>query len=225
MMCARRQVLSDRQHVHMMHAKIAHHLQDLFVGLAKTDHDAALRRHVRNGALELREQLQRVHVVRSRTRVAIQPRHGFQVVIHHVGRRGFQNLQRAVKSAAKIGHQHFNACRRRKLARSPNTVNEMLRAAVLQVVAIDRRDDDVRKLQRRNRPRQVERLIGVERIGASVADIAKRAAPRALVAHDHEGCSTFAETLADVRARRFLAHGVQIVLAQDALDFVKARGR
>jgi hypothetical protein len=32
-----------------------------------------------------------------------------------------------------------------------------------------------------------------------------------------------AEALADVRARRFLAHGVQVVLAQDLLDLEEAR--
>ena len=72
---------------------------------------------------------------------------------------------------------------------------------------------------------QIKRLIGVERVGAPVADVAKRAAPRAFVAHDHEGRGAVAETLADIRARGFFAHRVQVVLTQDVFDLVEARGR
>ena len=71
--------------------------------------------------------------------------------------------------------------------------------------------------------RQVARLLGVERIGPAVRHVAERAAARAQVAHDHEGGGAVAEAFADVRARRFLAHGVQLVLAQDLLDLVEAR--
>lgn len=41
-------------------------------------------------------------------------------------------------------------------------------------------------------------------------------APRALVANDHERRRAVAKALADVRARGFLAHRVQLVLAQFA---------
>jgi hypothetical protein len=61
--------------------------------------------------------------------------------------------------------------------------------------------------------------------GPAVADVAERAAPGALVAHDHEGRGALAEALADVRAGGFLADRVQLVLAQDLLDLVEAGGR
>src|SRR5690606_1157150 len=47
---------------------------------------------------------------------------------------------------------------------------------------------------------------------------------RADVAHDHEGRRTLAEALMDVRAGGFLAHRVQLVLAQRGLDLVEALG-
>jgi hypothetical protein len=50
--------------------------------------------------------------------------------------------------------------------------------------------------------------------------ITKWAAPRAHVAEYHESRSTFAETLADIRAGSLLAHRVQIMLAQHALHVV-----
>jgi hypothetical protein len=67
------------------------------------------------------------------------------------------------------------------------------------------------------------RLVHIQRVGPAMADVAERAAARALVAHDHEGGRALAEALADVRAAGFLAHRVQLVLAQDLLDLVEAR--
>src|SRR4029450_13151025 len=71
----------------------------------------------------------------------------------------------------------------------------------------------------------MERLLGVERQRTAVSHIAERAAPGADVAHDHECRGTFAEALADIRARGFLAHRVQTMLAQNLLDFVEPRRR
>src|SRR5690606_19049570 len=72
---------------------------------------------------------------------------------------------------------------------------------------------------------EMARLVGVERVGPAVADVAERAAARALVAHDHERRGALAEALADVRAARFLADRVQLLPAQDVLDLVEARRR
>ena len=55
--------------------------------------------------------------------------------------------------------------------------------------------------------------------------LAKRAAPCALVAHDHEGRCAFAKALADVRAAGLFAHRDQFVLTQDVFDFVETRAR
>ena len=92
----------------------------------------------------------------------------------------------------------------------------MPRAAVAQVVAVDAGDDHVRELQRGDGAREVDGLLGIGRQRLAVRDVAERAAARAQVAEDHEGRGALAEALADVGAGRFLAHGVQAVLAQDA---------
>ena len=72
---------------------------------------------------------------------------------------------------------------------------------------------------------QLQRFVRVQRIRATVTDVAERAAARALVAHDHERRGPLAEALADVRARCFLADRVQLLLAQDALDLVETARR
>src|ERR1700682_313083 len=109
------------------------------------------------------------------------------------------------------------------LSHGTDTVDEMLRAAIAQVVAIDAGDHDIAKLQRGDGLGQIQRLLRIERQRASVSDVAERAAARAKLAHDHERRRAFAEALADVRAGCFFANRVQVVLAQDALDVVEAR--
>src|SRR5712692_219639 len=66
-------------------------------------------------------------------------------------------------------------------------------------------------------------LLGIGRERPAVGDVAERAAPRAQVSQDHEGRGALAEALPDMGAGRFLAHRVEIVLAEDLFDFVKAR--
>jgi hypothetical protein len=41
-------------------------------------------------------------------RLTVEPRHGLQVVVHHVGRGLGQDVERALHPAAKIRHQHFD---------------------------------------------------------------------------------------------------------------------
>jgi hypothetical protein len=102
------QVLADGQHVDVVRAHVAHHLQDLFVGLAQAHHDAALGGHVGVQGLELLQQVQAELVVGARARFLVQARRGFQVVVHHIGRRGLQDFQRAVVAAAEVGHQDLD---------------------------------------------------------------------------------------------------------------------
>src|SRR5690606_37865435 len=107
-----------------------------------------------------------------------------------------------------------------------DAVDEMAGAAVAQVVTVDGGHDDVTQPHRRDGFREVLGLVLVERVRAAVRDVAERAAARADVAHDHERRGALAEAFTGVRARGFLAHGVQPVLAQDRLqtrDFRRGR--
>src|SRR6185437_10370385 len=97
----------------------------------------------------------------------------------------------------------------------------MPRAAIAKIIAIHARDDDVAQPQRGDRPGKIDWLLAIQRERTAVPDVAERAAPRADVAHDHERRRALAEAFSDVRTRRFLAHRVQSVLAQDLLDLVK----
>ena len=92
-------------------------------------------------------------------------------------------------------------------------------AAVLQVVAIDRGDDrrtaaaSARSLRRRE-PARARSSVG----GRPCATAQYAARARADVAEDHERRRPVMPALADVRAARVLADGVQLQLAHDALE-------
>jgi hypothetical protein len=139
-------------------------------------------------------------------------------VVHHVRRAGIQDRERAIEAAAEVGREDLDARGGRQLPYRLDAVDEMPGAAVAQVVAVDARDHDVAESERRDRLAQVARLLGIERVGAAVGDVAEGTAPRAELAHDHEGRGAVAEALADVRTGRFLANRVQLLLAQDRLD-------
>src|SRR5438034_1851833 len=173
--------------------------------------------------LEIREELERVRIVAARARLPVEPGHGLEVVVHHVREGCIQRFERALDAPPEIRHEDLDFRTGRALAHRADAVDEVTRAAVFQVVAVHARNDDVGEAERGDRLREVLRLLGIWRERPSMGDVAERTAPRAQVPQDHEGRGAFSEALADVGAGGFLAYGVQIIFAQDALDVVKTR--
>ena len=142
-------------------------------------------------------------------------------MVHHIGRGGGQNGEGLVVAAAKVGHEHFDLRVRRQRPRAADAVHIVLRAAVAQVVAVYAGDDHIVELERSNGLGEVFGFVGIERVGPAMSHVAKRAAARAFVAHDHEGGRAVAEAFADIGAGCLFADGNEFVAAQDVLDFVK----
>jgi len=59
------------------------------------------------------------------------------------GGAGLEDRERAVHAPAEVGHQHLDLRLRRALANRADAVDEVLRAAVAEIVAVDARDHDV----------------------------------------------------------------------------------
>ena len=91
----------------------------------------------------------------------------------------------------------------------------MRRAAIIEVVTVDRRDDDVIEPDRATASATLAGSSAIERPRQARAHIAERAGARAGVAHDHQRRVPLGPALADVGAAGFLAHRVQAVLAHD----------
>jgi hypothetical protein len=116
----------------------------------------------------------------------------------------------------------FDGRRRRAATHGADHVDEMLRAAVAQVVAVDAGDHHVAQLEPGNAVGQIRRLVDIGRQRLAMADVAERAAARTDVAENHEGRRAAAEAFADIRASGFFADGVQLLLAQHFLDLAEA---
>src|SRR3954467_1363986 len=96
-------------------------------------------------------------------------------------------------------------------------------AAVAQVIPVYARYHHVAEFERGNGLGEMAQLLGIRGKRPAVRDVAKRAAARADVAEDHESGRALAEALRDVWARGFLAHSVQLLVAQNLLDLAEAR--
>ena len=103
----RLQVLADGEEIDVGDAQVVHHLGDFGPGFAEADHQAGLGEDRRDPLLHAVEQAQRLVVARAGTDGGIQPRHGFQVVVEHVGPGVGDGLDGA-GLAQEVGGQHLD---------------------------------------------------------------------------------------------------------------------
>ena len=92
-------------------------------------------------------------------------------------------------------------------------LDELAGAAIGQIVAIDRSDDDVLEPQLRGGFGDMLGLGRVDRARHPGLDVAERAGAGADVAQDHHRRVLLGPALADVGAGGLLAHGVEVELA------------
>ncbi len=167
MMLARRlQVLADGQEIDIGRAQIVHQLQDFVPLLAEADHDAGLGEHRGIEFLDPLQQADRMEIARARPHGEIVRRHRFEIVVEDVGPRRDDRFERAVL-AQEVRRQHLDRRSRAACADSADGVGEMLRAAIVEIVAIDRGDDDVGKPELGGGVGDMLRLGGIERLRAS----------------------------------------------------------
>ncbi len=155
-----------------------------------------------------------MEVARARPHREIARRHGLQIVVEHIGLGFGDHFERAFL-AQEIRGQDFDRGGRAARADGTDNLREMFGAAIGEIVAIDRGDDDVGEPELEGRFRDMLRLRHIERAGHAGLDVAERAGPGAGVTHDHEGGVLLVPALADVRAAGLLAHRDEAVLLDD----------
>ena len=135
------------------------------------------------------------------------------------GRAAEHGRERLLLDAEEVGRQQLDGALRQLRLQRADHGGEVARAAILDVVAIDRRDDDVLQPHLRCRLGQAERLERVGRVlRAARVDVAVAAGAGAGVTEDLERRRALAPALGDVRAARLLAHGVQARAVDQLLD-------
>ena len=213
----RAQVLADRQDGDADAPQVVEHGHDLVEVLAQPHHDAGLGGNCRLVAARPIEQLQRARIAPTGSRHPVEPRHGFDVVVEDVGPASSTASQRRFH-ALEVGNQHFDPAVRNPGARLPDRLDEHRRAAVGEIVAVDRRDHGMAQPHRLDRVGDPRRLRHVELARPPVRDGAVRAGARADVAQDHERRRAVVPALADVGAARLLADGVELQLLHQPLE-------
>jgi hypothetical protein len=221
-MARRCQVLADRQHIDVVGTQVSQHFEDLVVALTEADHQSRFGRHLRIACLEAFDESQRMRVIGTGPSLAIQARHRFQVVVEDVGQRLPQDLDGDLHAAPEIGNQRLDGRVGRPATHFGNHLDEMLCAAITQVIAVDAGDHHVAKLESGNAVGKMGRLVDIGRQRLAMTDVTERAATRTDVAEDHEGRRTAAETFANVRTSGFFTDGMQLLFAQHFLDFTEA---
>ena len=139
----RLEILAHGQEIDVGGAHVVHHLMDFEPLLAQPDHDARLGEDRRIVPLHLLEQPQRGIIARAGADRRIEPRHGFEIVVVDVGPRRDDRLDRGLRLVAEVGRQDLDRGVGRGAAERLDHLDELARAAIGQVVAIDRGDDDM----------------------------------------------------------------------------------
>ncbi len=212
MLWRRLQILPDGQEIDLRRAQIVHDLQHFGLVLAETDHDPRFGEQCRIEPLGLIEQAQRMKISRARPYLGVKTRHGFEIVVEDVGPRRDDGFERALL-AQEIGGQDLDRGLGSGGADRHDGLGEMLRPAIVEIVAVDRGDDDVRQAEGCHRLADTLRLVAIEQIGPSGRDIAKSAGAGAHPAEDHDRRVLLLPAFADVRAGGFLADGIEMQLA------------
>ena len=209
----RLQILPDGQKIHVCGAHVVHHLQDPLTILAQTHHDAGFGEHRGVEFLDLLQQAQAGEIARTGADFGVEAGHGFQIVVEHI-RAGLDHFfQRRRRAFQKIGGQDFNGGRRAAMADRADCHGEMLGTAIFQIVAVDRGDHHMVQPQFRHRMRHPARLEGVQSLRPAGRHVAKRAAARAYLAHDHHGGVALRPAFADIGAARLFADRHQLFVA------------
>src|SRR3954452_7220592 len=115
-----------------------------------------------------------MEIAGARPHLAIEPRHGFEIVVEDIRLGRDDHLDRTVL-AQKIRYQHLNRRGRRGGADRGNSQSEMPGTAVVEIVTIDRGHDDMLKAERGDRLPDPPGLVRVELVGPAGRDIAEGA--------------------------------------------------
>ena len=139
-------------------------------------------------------------------------------------RPGRHHRRQRIPVALEVRDQDFDAERRVAPLELANGGREDGRAAVVEVVARDRRDHDVAQVQARHGFGQALGLSPVDFARAAGFHVAEAAVAGTGIAQQQKrGGPKLAPALADIRARRFFADRVQLLLAHQTLQLFEVR--
>ena len=178
---------------------------------SEPEHEPRLRHEAR--ALRAGEHRETARVARRRAHDALQASDCLDVVVEHVGAHGEQRTERLVVTFG-IGDERLDLRTGIRAANFVDASRDVRESAVVQVVARDHREHDVRQTHALHRLCDSHRLVGVGGQRFARVDETKPARARAALAQHHECRGAVAPALRQVRAARFFAHRDETQIAQ-----------
>ena len=131
------------------------------------------------------------------------------------------------EAADEVGRQYLDGRAGRAMAYGAYRLGEMIGAAVLDIVAVDRGNDDVIQSQFLDSMGHAPRFERVQRLGRLAGgNVAERTGAGTDLAHDHHGRVALAPAFSHIRAAGLFADRYQSVLAHDLGSLaITGRGR
>src|SRR5215211_4222670 len=206
------EVLPDGQDVHVMLTQVEHGVLDLLLHLAQAHHETALGQPLGVELLGVAQDLERSPVLRLGTDRPVQARHGLDVVVEGVGP-GVDDGLYGVPISLEIRREDLDGAAGDLFPDLLDGGGEDRGPAVLQLVTVHARYDGVLEAHLSGSVGDAARFVEVELGGLACEDGAEAAGAGADVAQDHEGRGAVVPALADVRAARLLADGVEVEAA------------
>ncbi|ODR96369.1 hypothetical protein AUC69_14435 [Methyloceanibacter superfactus] len=172
MLAGRLEILADGEEIDAGGSEIVHQRRDLVRRLAQTHHDAGLGEDARIAPLGVLQQRQRMGIVGSRPDAPVKRRHRLHIVIEHVGLRRDDDFQCAGFSQ-EVGGEHLDRRAGGPCPDGCDRLGEMRGAAVLEIVAVDRGDDNMIEGERGDGRTDAGRLAASSAAGFPVATLQK----------------------------------------------------
>ena len=209
------QVLAGGEDVHRIPDQVFHERVQLFGSLPESEHHSGLGQRPGPQFLGAPQQIERALVPRSGPDRLVEPRHRFHVVVedlgillHHDGERRPVSLE--------VRDQHLDGGVRTAPPDGADGLREDAGAPVRQVVAVHRSDHRVPEIHELDGIGDPFRFFEIETHRTPRGHRAEPAGPGADVTQDHEGGRALAPALRNVGAASFLAHRVEVLLAEEA---------
>ena len=155
------QVLADRQHVDVMAAHVLKYVEQLILGLAKSDHESRLRDHRRRQVLDVAQERQAVCVDGFRPDPRVETRHRLGVVVEDV-RPCLDDRAHRREISLEIGRQNFDGGAWAPPPDGEDGSGEDSSSAISEVIPVHRRDHRMTKPQLGHRLGDAQRLSEVQ---------------------------------------------------------------
>ena len=216
------QVLPDGDDVATDPRQVAQRPGHLGGGLAQPHHDRGLGHQTGVGGP--RQHRQAAGVAGGGTHQPLQPGHGLDVVVQHVGALVEDHRERRGVTLA-VRDEDLDGHRRAQSPDRPDAGREVRRAPVSHVVAGHGGDDGVLEAHAVDRGGDPVGFGGIEGFGPAGVDEAEAAGPGAALAAQHERGRPLLPALVDVRAAGLLADGHEVQVAHDRFGSGGTPGR